>query len=80
MNLFAVYSGNPKSRGHLCVARAESPAKALRAARSNGLSLTRQAYARTLTIGEYADILRACGLEVRGVPQQMRLELMEVKP
>jgi len=82
MKLFAVYSGLPKVRGHTCIARAKDPAHALRAARSNGIQLARTARAEALTVQDYADILRGCGhgLKVSGVPQQMRLELMEVEP
>lgn len=77
LQLFAVYSGHPASRGHACIARAEDKAKAVRAARSNGIQITRAAYARPLSVQEYAGILRACGLKVSGVPEQ--LQLMEVR-
>jgi len=73
LTFFAVYSGDPKSRGHACIARARDAAHAVRAARSNGITLTRSAYARALTVQEYADILRGCGFKVSGVPEQMQL-------
>ncbi len=73
ISFFAVYSGLPKARGHACIARAADPTGALKAARSNGIAISRSAYARRVTIQEYADILRGCGLTVSGVPDQMQL-------
>jgi len=70
---FAVYSGREKSRGHACIARAKDKTEALRAARSNGITMTRTAYAEPLTVQQYAAILRAAGLKVSGVPEQMQM-------
>lgn len=67
LHFFAVYSGRPKSHGHLCIARTAGPREAVKAARNLGLSLTRNAYARKLSLNEYAGILEAAGLKVRGV-------------
>jgi hypothetical protein len=73
LQFFAVYSGIPNTRGHCCVARARDKAHALKVARSNGITLARQAYAQPLTVQAYADILRACGLKVGGVPEQLTM-------
>lgn len=73
LQFFAVYSGAPKTRGHCCIARARDKAHALHAARSNGITLTRAAYAEPLSVQRYAEILRACGLKVSGVPEQLEL-------
>jgi len=78
VNLFAVFSGRPGVKGHSCIARANDAAHALRAARSNGIQLAHTAYAQPLTVQEYADILRGSGIKVSGVPQQMKLQLMDV--
>jgi len=69
---FAVYSGRDKARGHACVARAKDKAEALKAARSNGVMITRAAYAVALTVQQYAEILLGCSLKVDGVPEQMQ--------
>ena len=73
LHFFAVYSGHPKSRGHLCIARTVGPREAVKAARNLGLSLTRSAYARRLSLSQYAEILRSSGLKVQGVEAQMEL-------
>jgi len=73
LQFFAVYSGAPKSRGHLCIARAKDKSAALAAARSNGLILTRSAYAHPLTVQQYADHLRSAGVKVSGVPEQLTM-------
>lgn len=73
MHYFAIYTGQPRARGHACIARAQNAAHALRAARSNGITLARTAHARALTVQEYADMLRAAGLTVTGVPEQLQL-------
>lgn len=70
---FAVYSGHPKSRGHLCIARTVGPREAVKAARNLGLSMTRNAYARRLSLSQYAEILRGAGVKVQGVETQMEL-------
>jgi hypothetical protein len=70
---FAVYSGRDNARGHACIARAKDKAEALRAARSNGIQITRAAYAVALTVQQYAALLRGAGLQVAGVPEQMEL-------
>ena len=74
MHYFAVYSGHEKARGgHVCIARAADKVCAVKAARSSGLSLLARAYAMPLTVQQYAEILRGCGLKVSGVPEQMQL-------
>lgn len=73
LGFFAVYSGCDKARGHTCIVRARDKAHALRGARSNGIVLTRAAYAVPLTMQAYAAILRGCGLKVSGVPEQMEM-------
>lgn len=73
LNFYAVYSGAPKTHGHACIARAADKTGALKAARSNGIVLSRSAYAEQLTVQRYADILRGCGMKVSGVPEQMEL-------
>lgn len=73
LQFFAVYSGEQKSRGHACIARARDKAHAVRAARSNGITVTRAAYAVALTVQAYADLLRGAGLKVSGVPEQLQL-------
>lgn len=73
LGFFAVYTGRDRVRGHSCIARARDKSHALKVARSNGIMLSRAAYALPLTVQEYADILRSCGLKVSGVPQQMEM-------
>jgi hypothetical protein len=74
LHFFAVYSGFPKSHGHLCIARAAGPREAVQTARSHGLSLARTAYARKLSLTEYAGLLRGAGFKVSGVEVQQELE------
>lgn len=73
MKFFAVYSGVAGVCGHLCVARADDCRRALRAARAQGLTLARGAYAEPLSVQAYADMLRSAGLKVCGVPEQLQL-------
>ena len=70
---FAVFAGRDRVRGHSCIARARDKTHALKVARSNGIMLTRAAYAQPLSVQEYAAILRACGLKVSGVPEQLEM-------
>jgi len=72
LSFYAVYAGRGRP-GHACIARARDAAHALRAARSNGIVLTRAAWAEALTVQQYAKILRTCGLKVAGVPEQMEM-------
>lgn len=73
LGFFAVFSGREKQRGHACIARAIDKAGAIRAARSNGIQVTRTAYAEPLTVQQYAGILRGAGLKVGGIPEQMEM-------
>ena len=73
LGFFAVYHGKDKSRGHACIARARDKAHALRAARSNGIQITRAAYAVPLTVQQYAGLLRGADLKVGGIPEQMEM-------
>lgn len=69
---FAIYSGRG-CPGHSCVVVACDKVAALKAARSNGIVLERGAWAEVLTVQRYAEMLRACGLKVGGVPEQLTL-------
>ena len=73
LGFFTVYSNLPKSRSHLCIARARSKSDAVKTARSQGFQLGRGAYARALSVQEYAAILRGAGLKVSGIPEQLQL-------
>lgn len=75
LQFFAVYSGTPKSHGHLCIARTVGPREAVKAARNLGLTLSRHAYARRISLTQYAEILRSAGVKVQGIEIQRELEV-----
>ena len=73
LHYWAVYCGQKKASGHTCVVRGRDAAHALHVARRAGIILSRNAYARRLTVQDYAQILRSVGLKVAGVPEQLAL-------
>jgi hypothetical protein len=64
MPTYAVHTGHPKARGPVLYAEATSPKQALKIARAHGQKLTRNAYARRVSLAERIAGFRACGLIV----------------